>query len=83
MVVNNPDAPFIENLDELPYPARHLINLEDYPDLMRITLISSRGCPHHCIFCASPGMWKRYRPRAVENVLDEFAYLVQSIRRLG
>jgi radical SAM superfamily enzyme YgiQ (UPF0313 family) len=76
-IVNNPDAPFIENLDELPFPARHLINLEDYPDLMRITLISSRGCPHRCIFCVSPGQWKRYRPRGVENVLDEFAHLVQ------
>ena len=76
-IVNNPDAPFIENLDELPFPARHLINLEDYPDLMRITLISSRGCPHRCIFCVSPGQWKRYRPRGIENVLDEFAHLVQ------
>jgi len=49
---NNPDAPLIENLDELPYPARHLANLEKYPEDTRITLITSRGCPHNCIFCS-------------------------------
>ena len=40
-VVSNPDASLIENLDELPYPARHLVNLEEYPEDSRITLISS------------------------------------------
>lgn len=74
-VVNNPDAPFIENLDELPYPARHLANLEQYPEDTRITLASSRGCPHQCIFCSSTQMWKRYRPRSAEKVLEELAFL--------
>jgi len=74
-VVNNPDAPFIENLDELPYPARHLVNLEQYPEDTRITLASSRGCPHHCIFCSSSQMWRRYRPRSVEKVLEELTFL--------
>ena len=75
VVVNNPDAPFIENLDELPYPARHLANLEQYPEDTRITLASSRGCPHHCIFCSSTQMWRRYRPRSVQKVLEELAFL--------
>ena len=76
-VRNNPDASLIENLDELPYPARHLINLEEYPEESRITLVSSRGCPHNCIFCSSPKMWRGYRARSVENVLEELMYLVQ------
>ena len=76
-VMNNPDAPLIENLDELPYPARHLVNLEEYPEESRITLISSRGCPHRCVFCVAPKLWKVYRPRSVEKVLEEFVYLVQ------
>jgi anaerobic magnesium-protoporphyrin IX monomethyl ester cyclase len=82
-IVDNPVAPFIKNLDELPYPARHLIDLEAYPEESRMTLISSRGCPHRCIFCASPGLWKGYRPRAVENVVDEFAYLVHQYSAKG
>lgn len=74
---NNPDAPLIDNLDELPYPARHLSSLEEYPEYSRIALISSRGCPHNCIFCVSPKMWRKYRPRSVGNVLDELMYLAQ------
>ncbi len=76
-VRNNPDAPLIEDLDELPYPARHLANLEEYPEDTRITLVTSRGCPHSCIFCSSQKMWRRYRPRMVENVLEELTFLVE------
>jgi anaerobic magnesium-protoporphyrin IX monomethyl ester cyclase len=75
-IVNSRDAPPIQNLDELPYPARHLVNMGDYPEESRITLISSRGCPHHCLFCTSPNLWGKYRARAVGNVVEEFAYLV-------
>jgi radical SAM superfamily enzyme YgiQ (UPF0313 family) len=76
-IVNNPNAPVIEDLDALPYPARHLINLEDYPQETRITLASARGCPHPCIFCEMHQMWRGYRPRSVENVLGELTHLVQ------
>jgi anaerobic magnesium-protoporphyrin IX monomethyl ester cyclase len=76
-VRSNPDSPFIGNLDELPYPARHLVNLTEYPEESRITLISSRGCPHHCVFCVSPKLWRGYRPRSVDGVLEEFVYLVK------
>ena len=69
--------PLIENLDELPYPARHLVNLEEYPENSRITLISSRGCPHHCVFCVAPKLWRVYRPRSVGKVLEEFVHLVE------
>jgi anaerobic magnesium-protoporphyrin IX monomethyl ester cyclase len=74
-IVNNPDAPLIENLDELPYPARHLADLEQYPEDTRITLASSRGCPHSCIFCSSTQMWRKYRTRSVQKVLEELAFL--------
>lgn len=74
---NNPDAPLIQNLDELPYPARHLANLEKYPEDTRITLVTSRGCPHNCIFCSSQKMWRKYRPRTVEKVLEELTFLVE------
>lgn len=74
-IVNNPDAPFIEDLDALPYPARHLINLQEYPEDTRFTVASARGCPHACIFCDIHPMWKGYRPRSVENVLEELTYL--------
>ena len=54
----NPTRPYIEvdDLDSLPFPARHLINNDLYltPDTGEpITMINmGRGCPHKCIYCA-------------------------------
>jgi anaerobic magnesium-protoporphyrin IX monomethyl ester cyclase len=69
--------PFIENIDSLPLPARHLINMDDY----RMTkfggrditpLITSRGCPYQCAFCASSHFFgKKVRARSVASVLNE------------
>src|SRR4030043_1572629 len=57
-IVRTPSRPFMENLDSLPLPARHLIHMDDYRSTkcggQDITpLITSRGCPSHCAFCAS------------------------------
>jgi len=40
---------FVEDLDDLPFPARHLIRVRDY---LFNTMLTSRGCPFNCIFCA-------------------------------
>ena len=68
--------PFIENLDELPFPARHLINNEIYrrPDNNKIQAVIrvSRGCPHHCFFClATPTYGRKVRMRSAENIIAE------------
>ena len=47
--------PFIQDLDDIPFPARYLLPLDKY---FKITgskwtpIITSRGCPYHCVFCA-------------------------------
>lgn len=71
------DRPFIENLDTLPFPARHLLgNLDTY--FMEPGVISSRGCPFGCAFCSSTIMWgKRTRFRSVHNVMSEIKMLVK------
>jgi radical SAM superfamily enzyme YgiQ (UPF0313 family) len=69
-MVNNPSRYFVQDLDQLPFPARHLLPL----DLYKIpgTLITSRGCPSKCIFCAAEAMsGGRYRVRSSGNVLAE------------
>ncbi len=76
-VVRTPPRPFIENLDSLPLPARHLIPMEQYQRTRLggrpITpLITSRGCPYQCAFCASSHFWgTKMRMRSVESVLKE------------
>ncbi|MGN1125729.1 MAG: B12-binding domain-containing radical SAM protein [Candidatus Gastranaerophilaceae bacterium] len=68
--------PFIENLDELPFPARHLIDNNIYrrPDNNKVQAVIkvSRGCPHHCFFClATPTNGNKVRMRSPENIIAE------------
>lgn len=68
--------PFIEKLDELPFPARHLIDNNIYrrPDNNKVQAIIkvSRGCPHHCFFClATPTSGQKVRMRSPENIIAE------------
>jgi radical SAM superfamily enzyme YgiQ (UPF0313 family) len=51
----NPERPLPMDLDDLPDPAWHLIDLKKYPD---VTLNTSRGCPHRCTFCCDYTFFK-------------------------
>ncbi len=66
----------IENLDELPQPARHLFPLSRYHALDTPgTMITSRGCPFNCIFCVGSKMGgRRMRYRDPKLVLDEIEH---------
>jgi len=76
----NVDRPYIENLDELPFPARHLWDL----DAIRreedmFYLITTRGCTAWCNFCAAVRMFgQRYRMRSIQNVVDELEFLYKT-----
>ncbi|MBF0508337.1 MAG: radical SAM protein [Deltaproteobacteria bacterium] len=74
-------GPGLKPLDDLPYPERDQLNvLTHYNEnfcrhVPNITLVSSRGCPHRCIFCLEPVYYAGYRARAPEKVVDEMFYL--------
>lgn len=78
-IKNEPRA-LIENLDELPFPAWHHLDLMRYFDGGKfypyIDIISGRGCPNRCIFCLWPQVMHgtRYRLRNPKNVVDEIEY---------
>ncbi|GAG55555.1 unnamed protein product, partial [marine sediment metagenome] len=68
----NKSRAFIEDLDTIPFPARHLLDRTKYKDTAFGYLISSRGCPYNCCFCASKKMWgQRTRFRTAVNFVDE------------
>ncbi len=74
--------PFIEQLDELPFPAWSLLRNPDRyspPDALQTpvaTILTSRGCPYKCTFCFAPKIWgNRIRRRSIENVIAEIEYL--------
>ena len=81
----------IENIDTIPYPARHLLEpnarfsrrlyegQKHAETEIATSITSSRGCPFNCSFCASPGMWNRkVRFRSPENFVDEVKYLIDA-----
>jgi len=77
-IIKNPRRPLLENLDLLPFPARHLLkHPERYypPDALHrpfISLLTSRGCPGKCTFCCVPYLYgQRVRRRGVKGVLAE------------
>lgn len=78
-----PMRSIIEDLDSIPFPARHLLPMDEYKMMnMKLpigTLISGRGCPYHCSFCASSAMHgHKLRLRSSENVVDEMEHLVKN-----
>lgn len=87
-VVRTTPRPYIEDLDALAPPARHLLNFENYlipPGIIRghwsersTTVMTSRGCPFSCIWCGSNCTFgRKVRYRSVDNVLDELEALVR------
>jgi len=83
--------PVIDDLDTLPFPARHLLPMEVYAKAVKqnplrgeITkpytiIITSRGCPYNCVFCSSCVVWgKKWRPRSAKNVVEEVEQVVNN-----
>lgn len=80
----NPRPGLIADLDILPYPARDLLDLSlYYPNRWffggkkSTTLLTSRGCPGQCTFCANICMGRRFRPHSPARVVAEMTQLVK------
>ncbi len=84
-IVKTPRRPFIDDLDILPFPSRHLLDQGRYvrPDTGEVltTIQSGRGCPAKCIYCLSRVVaGAELRLRSPKNVVDE---LEQCVREYG
>jgi len=85
-IINNEDRAFIENLDEIPFPAYHLLPMEKYKIYGHVVkewingqpfggVLTSRGCPYECAFCSSKTLGKKWRTRSPENIIEEIKIL--------
>lgn len=76
-VMSTPPEEGIKDLDRLPLPARHMINMEDYHitklgERPITPIVTSRGCPSNCSFCSSSRFFgTKWRRRSVESIIDE------------
>ncbi len=78
-VLKNAPRELIQDLDALPFPAFHLFSIERYPG--KYPMITSRGCPFACVFCASSQIWgRKWRARSPENVIAEVEYIIRNFR---
>jgi radical SAM superfamily enzyme YgiQ (UPF0313 family) len=81
----NPRRPYILNLDELPLPARDLIDIEKYLEIWReqngyasLSISVARGCPYGCEWCQDAVHGQELRLRSPESVAAEVKILKQS-----
>jgi len=80
----NQDRPLVQNLDELPFPARDIVKGDHYRQgtftgKNCTTVVSSRGCPYRCTYCLWPRTLYgiRFRARSAENVVAEVEQVVR------
>lgn len=77
-IVRNQDRGYIQNLDELPFPAYNHFELKRYELFGRrlLPIMSSRGCPFQCSFCVTSRIFGRaFRARSPKNVVEELMRL--------
>ncbi|MCK4325597.1 radical SAM protein [bacterium] len=86
-IIHNPTRESIQNLDSIPFPARDLFLVDVYLKEVKISnwmfgreckmlnIISSRGCPYHCIYCDHSIWGHKFRQRSPENIIKELKVL--------
>lgn len=74
--------PPIRDLDALPRPAWDLVDVSRYRKIWyerhgyySMNLVTTRGCPYHCNWCAKPIWGQRYNARSPGDVADELRWL--------
>lgn len=83
-IIVNKNRDLIENLDYLPFPARHLFRNQEYsfPDTLTqraFPIITSRGCPGNCTYCNTKNIFtRRLRFRSPESVIREIEFLIEN-----
>ncbi len=72
-VIHNEERPYLEDLDLLPFPARHRLDgWQEIPPHCFQGIYGSRGCPFDCIFCGCrTSMGSKPRLRSAKNMVDE------------
>jgi len=86
-VVRTADRSPLGDLDALPFPAWDLVDVDAYRRrwldrhrLFSMNVVTTRGCPYHCNWCAKPIWGQRYHSRSPDNVVRELTWLARDFR---
>jgi anaerobic magnesium-protoporphyrin IX monomethyl ester cyclase len=81
-IIQNPRRPDMRDLDQLPLPAWDLVDVPRYRRIwlerhgyFSMNMVTTRGCPFHCNWCAKPIWGQRYNSRSPEAVAAELRWL--------
>jgi len=81
-IIKTPKRQVLKNLDELPFPAWDLVDINMYRKIWKnskgyfsINMATTRGCPFKCNWCAKPIYGNRYNSRSPQNVIAELKML--------
>jgi len=81
-IEKTPPRPVISDLNSIPFPAWDFVNRDAYRAVWKehhgyysMNLVTTRGCPFHCNWCAKPIWGQRYNVRSPQNVVEEMAWL--------
>jgi len=88
-ILLNPKTKWLEDLDQIPFPAYHIMKLEQYFGLQAThgrrhaskfaPIVTSRGCPAKCTFCSANKMFGyKFRKRSVDNIMSEIKFLQEN-----
>jgi radical SAM superfamily enzyme YgiQ (UPF0313 family) len=83
IITLNEKREMIQNLDELPFPARDIVKMSyyipastEYKRLPSMSIVTSRGCPYGCAFCSKSIFGRSFRAHSPEYVVKEIEWLV-------
>lgn len=89
-IILNPRRAFIKNVDEIPFPAYHMLDMEEYLNpsrskyragkrLREMPMITSRGCPYNCVFCSIHlHMGRKWRAHSKEYVTSHIKHVINN-----
>ena len=85
-IIRTQKRPVSRNLDSLPLPAWNLIDLHQYQNVWKkhhgyfsVNMVTTRGCPYHCNWCAKPIYGQVYNSRSPENVVNEMLHIQSTL----
>ncbi|MFA5095968.1 MAG: radical SAM protein, partial [Candidatus Omnitrophota bacterium] len=84
-VVFTGDPGLTQDLDAIPFPARHLLRFDQYKvgtlrgTLNYTSIMTTRGCPFECIYCSNSVYGRNVRRRSIQNVIAEIESVVNGL----
>lgn len=88
-IIKTEKRELIKNIDDLPVPARELVPMQEFYFKNQLnlfgvrrlaSLMTSRGCPYHCVFCGSPAQWNGVRWHSPAYTVNQIKYLMTNYK---